>query len=146
MQVSSRKKKRLMAEINAVPYIDIMLVLLVIFMITAPLLSQGVQVNLPQAAAKPLPTKSLPPLIVTVDHDGLYYLNTHTPSDASISAATLSTNVSEALSKAQENHEKQDVYVKGDRDSNYGQVVHVMVLLQKAGAESVGLMTEDFAQ
>lgn len=142
MQTVSRRKKP-MAEINVVPYIDVMLVLLVIFMITTPLLSQGVHVELPNAAAKPLTTEQQPPLIVSVDKEGSYYLNINKNPDQSISADELSTEVATALEEAQQKNQKRDVYVKGDQSANYGQIVEAMVILQHAGAPSVGLMTED---
>ncbi|HYF97487.1 MAG TPA: protein TolR [Coxiellaceae bacterium] len=141
MQIT--KKKKPMAEINVVPYIDVMLVLLVIFMITTPLLSQGVHVELPNAAAKALSAEELPPLIVSVDKEGNYYLNINKDPEVVISPDELSQQVSNALSEAQAKNQKREVYVKGDQSANYGQIVQAMVLLQKAGAPSVGLMTED---
>ncbi len=141
MQITKRKKP--IAEINVVPYIDVMLVLLVIFMITTPLLSQGVQVELPQAAAKPLKIEQQPPLIVSVDREGSYFLNTNKNPDQAISAEELSAQVSAALQAAEQKNQKRDVYVKGDQRVNYGLIVQAMVLLQKAGAPSVGLMTEN---
>ena len=129
-----------MAEINVVPYIDVMLVLLVIFMVTAPLLSQGVNVHLPQAQAKSLTQKS-EPLIISVNKMGEYFLNVHTEPNVPINAKELVTEVSLAIQKASAKHESQDVYVKGDVAVDYGKVVQAMVLLQKAGAEQVGLIT-----
>ena len=136
----SKKRKQPMAEINVVPYIDVMLVLLVIFMVTAPLLSQGVNVHLPQAQAKSLTQKS-EPLIISVNKMGEYFLNVHTEPNVPINAKELVTEVSLAIQKASAKHESQDVYVKGDVAVDYGKVVQAMVLLQKAGAEQVGLIT-----
>ncbi len=136
------RKRRPMAEINVVPYIDVMLVLLVIFMITAPLLSQGVKVALPKAAAKTLSSKQEPPIIVSVDRFGRYFVNIAKNPATSISAQTLMQDVSGYLQAAKRKHERRDVYVKGDRDVNYGKVVQAMVLLQRAGASNVGLITE----
>ncbi len=137
-----RVKKRPIAEINVVPYIDVMLVLLVIFMITAPLLTQGVNVNLPQAHAKALAAKDKTPIVVSVNHQGQYFLNLATHPLQAINPQQLMSQVSAYLLLAKQHHENRPVYVKGDRDVNYGRVVQAMVLLQKAGAANVGLITE----
>lgn len=134
-----RARKRLVSEINVVPYIDVMLVLLVIFMITAPLLSQGVKVELPQAEAEVIEREAQEPIIVSVTVDGSYYLNIGAEPEVPIDHATLVNRVAAALSL----HPKRQVMVRGDQDVNYGAVVIAMGLLQKAGAESVGLMTRD---
>lgn len=131
-----------MSEINVVPYIDVMLVLLIIFMITAPLLSQGVTVNLPRAAAKALSAKKQEPVVVSVDSKGNYYLNLANNPNAPINADELVNRVAAELQVAKSEGNKEQVLVKGDRDANYGKVVEAMVLLQHAGAQSVGLMTQ----
>jgi biopolymer transport protein TolR len=135
-------RKRPIAEINVVPYIDVMLVLLVIFMIVTPILTQGVNVKLPQAAAKALPPKQETPIIVSVDSRGDYFLNTTDNPTQPISAENLLTQVAATLQLAKQNHQQRDVYVKGDSEVDYGKVVRAMVLLQQAGADSVGLMTQ----
>ncbi|MDX1434125.1 MAG: protein TolR [Gammaproteobacteria bacterium] len=132
------RRKRLMSEINVVPYIDVMLVLLVIFMITAPLLTQGVKIDLPQAAAKPIDRSEQEPLVVAVDASGRFYLNLGDEPEQPIEAATLLTRVSAVL----RHRPNVPVLVRGHRDVAYGDVVFVMSLLQKAGAPSVGLVTE----
>lgn len=137
-----RTRKGPLAEINVVPYIDVMLVLLVIFMITAPLLTQGVDVNLPQAAAKSLPPTQVSPIIVSVNRKGQYYLNISAHPGQPINGQQLMAKVAAYLQIAKQKHQQQDVYVKGDRDVNYGEVVHAMVLLQNAGASQVGLLTQ----
>lgn len=137
-----KRSRRPMAEINVVPYIDVMLVLLVIFMITAPLLTQGVQVDLPKAASKPLSAAEKEPLIVSVDAQGQYFLNISSTPGVPINEATLMQKVGAELSKAKREGREQRVYVKGDQSVNYGRVVHAMVVLQKAGAPSVGLITQ----
>ena len=144
MQQQSRNKsrRRSIAEINVVPYIDVMLVLLVIFMIAAPLLSQGVNVALPQANAKALPPKSEPPIIVSVDRTGQLYLNVSDQPKLPISAQVLTVQVAAQLAVAKQKNQIRDVYVKGDRSVDYGKVVEVMVMLQKAGVANVGLLTE----
>ena len=136
------KRKRPMAEINVVPYIDVMLVLLVIFMITTPLLSQGVKIDLPQAQSQTIATKDREPLIISVNAEGQYFLNVATDPNAPLSAQALATQVAAQLQLAAQQGQPLTVLVKGDRQVNYGQVVQAMVLLQHAGAKSVGLMTE----
>lgn len=127
-----------MSEINVVPYIDVMLVLLVIFMITAPLLTQGVKIDLPQAPAETLDTQDLEPLIVEVDAAGSFYLNYGDEPEKSIDSTTLVNRVSALL----RHRPSLSVLVKGDKSARYGNVVIVMALLQKAGVASIGLMTE----
>lgn len=133
-----RQRRRPMAEINVVPYIDVMLVLLVIFMVTAPLLSQGVQVELPSAAAEPLKQDEPEPLVVIVDAEGRYFLNAGDDTKSPLSADKLKSQVSRVLRR----RPATPVYVRGDHRVDYGQVVTAMVLLQQAGVENVGLMTE----
>jgi biopolymer transport protein TolR len=125
-------RKKLMSEINVVPYIDVMLVLLVIFMITAPLLATGVKVELPQAAAKPVDAPDHETLVVSVDREGRYYLD-----DRRIGAEELRNKVSAILRARPQT----PVLVRGDRSAQYGQVVAAMTLLQSAGAPTVGLLT-----
>jgi len=127
-----------MSEINVVPYIDVMLVLLIIFMITAPLLSQGVKVDLPRADAEPIDTREQEPLVVSVDAGGAYYLDYGDDQDTPIDAQTLVTRVG-ALLRLRPGI---PVVVRGDQSVPYGRMVQVMTLLQKAGAPSVGLMTD----
>ncbi len=133
--------RKQIAEINVVPYIDVMLVLLVIFMITAPLLSQGVSVNLPKAAAKPLAQKE--PIIVSINEAGQYFLNLGADPRQVRSQEEIKNEVSKALSMAKQKGELQSIYVKGDKQVNYDKVMQVMVLLQQAGAETIGLITQE---
>ncbi|HVE44823.1 MAG TPA: protein TolR [Gammaproteobacteria bacterium] len=133
--------RRPMAEINLVPFIDVMLVLLVIFMITAPLLTQGVKVDLPQTQAKALSPDQKEPLIVTVDSSGNFYLNISDKPNQPITARTLTFLVEPQL-KAQQAGEQRPVLVRGDKNANYGKVMEAMVLLQQAGAKGVGLITQ----
>ena len=132
------RRRRPMSDINVVPYIDVMLVLLVIFMVTAPLLSQGVKVDLPQAAAAPIERQSEEPLIVTVDSQGRTFVNYGEGQDQPIDRDTLVNRVGALL----RHKPGLPVLVKGDRDAAYGTVVRAMALLQQAGAPTVGLMTE----
>lgn len=133
------RRRRQMAEINVVPYIDVMLVLLIIFMVTTPLLTQGVKVNLPQAAAKSLPPEQTQPVIVTVNQAGQYFINLQANGKVPVSADAIQQDVRAALAKSP----KRKVYVRGDRAVDYGKVVQAMVLLQQAGVPTVGLMTQD---
>jgi biopolymer transport protein TolR len=143
MNVSQRNnRRRPMAEINVVPYIDVMLVLLIIFMVTTPLLTQGVKINLPQASAQSISPDKQQPIIVSVDAQGNYYLNISTNPNQPIGPATLGNRVSAELQVEQQQGETPIVLVKGDAHANYGNVVQAMVLLQQAGAASVGLITQ----
>lgn len=139
MQYSYRRPRRkIVAEINVVPYIDVMLVLLIIFMATAATVTLGVKVDLPQSSAEALPTDSKPPLIASIDKQGLYYLDVGESSNTSLTAEEMS-----ALVKAQLAEDKDIQFVvKGDGDVPYKRVVELMVLLQESGVPSLGLMTE----
>ena len=132
-----RRSRRLMGEINVVPYIDVMLVLLIIFMVTAPMLSQGIKVDLPQAAAEPIEPDDLEPLLLSVDAAGGLYLNLGDPEQALPSGRVL-----EIATAALRREPERPVLVKADRAVPYGRVVEGMVLLQQAGAKKVGFVTE----
>ncbi|WP_432463258.1 protein TolR [Agarivorans sp. QJM3NY_33] len=141
MNYYQRPKRRLVAEINVVPYIDVMLVLLIIFMVTAPLITQGVKVDLPQASAEALPEDSKPPLVATVTESGQYYLDTG--NDSQSATEVLSGDDLQALVMAHlQLDPKIPVVVRGDKNVRYEQVINLMVLLQNAGVPSVGLMTQ----
>lgn len=133
-----KKRRRVLGEINIVPYIDVMLVLLVIFMITAPLLQEGVHVRLPRAAAKPLAVHAnLTPIVLTVDRQGQLFLNI-----AAHPKRPAHQRIIEALVAAVLRHTpRTPVLVKADRRTPYGEVIRAMVLLQRAGAHGIGLMT-----
>ena len=133
-----RLRKKPMAEINVVPYIDVMLVLLIIFMITAPLLSQGVKIELPRIASEPLPPDTKEPAIVTIDQAGNYFINFGDNQDQPISAQVLVNRIGALL----QYRENLPVLVKGDTNVPYGRVVEVMGLLQRAGVDGVGLVTK----
>lgn len=142
MLPNRRVRKSPMAEINVVPYIDVMLVLLVIFMVTTPLLSQGVKVDLPKATAQTISAKQKEPLVISVDAQGNYYLNIAQNPDQPIDATDLSARVATELAAAKQEGTDREVLVKGDANVDYGKVVQAMVLLQQAGAPSVGLVTQ----
>lgn len=140
-----RQKRKPVAEMNVVPYIDVMLVLLVIFMVTAPMLNQGVKVDLPQVASEILPSDSNQQVLtLSVLADGTYYWNlgetvdTETKTDSAVSLAEMADGVAKVM------RAKPDtlVYIRGDRDVNYGVVVTAMAALQEAGVPNVGLITE----
>jgi len=129
--------RRLMGEINVVPYIDVMLVLLIIFMVTAPLLTQGVKVDLPKAAAQPLDPSNAKPLVLSINSAGELFLSEGDPRKP-LDRQTVSERAAAALRK---NPETQ-MLVRADRSIAYGMVIDVMVVLQQAGAKKVGLVTD----
>lgn len=131
-------KRKPVSEINVVPYIDVMLVLLIIFMITAPLIQQGVEIDLPQASANPMPPEQREPLVISVSKDGDFYLNIGENNDKPIDEDLLANRVAAVIN----NHPQTPVLVRGDKAVDYGRVTEAMVLLQSAGVEKVGLMTE----
>jgi biopolymer transport protein TolR len=137
----TKGKRRLMAEINVVPYIDVMLVLLIIFMITAPLLTQGISVDLPNAPAAQLDPELLKdnePLVLSVDREGKFYLNIGENEDAPIEDATVVERASAVLRR----NAQTPVLVKADETVPYGRVVTGAVLLQQAGASKIGFQTD----
>ncbi len=131
-------KRRAKAEINAVPYIDVMLVLLIIFMVTAPLLKQGVEVDRPQAPAQALDANSPEPVVISVDKNGLYFLNISATPDNALAGDQLVSEVRQALLK----DKGRPVMVRGDRNGPYQNVIGLLVRLQQADIKSVGLVTE----
>lgn len=138
MARSGSSRRKVIAEINVVPYIDVMLVLLIIFMVTAPLLKQGVDVDLPTAPANALDVNSPDPIVVSVDKAGLMYLNIGNDIDASLEADVLIQQVRAALAEKP----LRPVLVRGDANGPYNNVVKTLVLLQQANVGSVGLVTE----
>jgi biopolymer transport protein TolR len=126
-----------MAEINVVPYIDVMLVLLVIFMVTAPLITQGVKVDLPEADAEVIAGESIDPVVITVDQFGDYYLDLGEEKHQPVDPQSLLVKVRAVLKY----NPSVPIMVKGDAAVDYGRVVQAMVLAQAAGAPSVGLIT-----
>lgn len=134
-----RKQRRFTAEINVVPYIDVMLVLLVIFMVTAPLLTTGVKVNLPKAPAKVMDMKDDHPVVLTVAEDGDMSLNVGPKPDKPLSPGQITDIVAKVLRQQPDT----PVAVRGAGAGSYGNVVRGMVLLQQAGADHVGLITDN---
>ncbi len=128
-----------MGEINVVPYIDVMLVLLVIFMVTAPLLTQGIEVELPKAGAEPIDSSSDNiPLVLSVDAAGNLYLNVGDDEDAPMVANEIIARTRNVLDVSPDTQ----IFVKADRAVPYGNVVGAMVILQQAGADKVGFVTD----
>src|SRR3954466_12675373 len=136
-----RRRRRLMGEINVVPYIDVMLVLLIIFMITAPLLTEGVKVQLPKAGARPIPPemmKDSKPIVLSIDQNGRLFLNYNKPEDEPIDADKVEAEAAAVLRRAPQTV----VLVRGDYRVAYGEVVGAMTILQRAGADKVGFITQ----
>ena len=135
-----RRGRRLVAEINVVPYIDVMLVLLIIFMVTAPLLTQGIKVDLPKAGAEPLPEEMTKqePLILSVDKEGNFYINVGSNNEAPQEDEVIMDRVSKILRRSPNTA----VLVKADKSVAYGRVVTGMVLLERAGAAKIGFITD----
>ena len=131
------RKRKLKAEINVVPYIDVMLVLLIIFMVTAPLLNLGVDIELPQSNAKSIQEKK-DPVVVSVDADGNYFLTLQGAKNEALDGETLAAKVGAFV----RNNKDVPVFVAGDAKANYATVYGAMVLLQGAGVEKVGLMSQ----
>ncbi len=136
MKSSARIRRRVKAEINVVPYIDVMLVLLIIFMVTAPLINQGVKVDLPKASSEPIEGAEKAPLVVSIDEQGQFFL-TYKGDPEPLDKETLLAKVKAVLME----NPNTDVYVGGDRHVAYGRVVELMNRLQAAGVPKVGLMT-----
>lgn len=139
--MSRRNKRKPISDINVVPYIDVMLVLLIVFMVTAPMLVQGVQVDLPQASTEPVPETDDDPIVVSVDKAGKYYVTLGDP-DKQGEPLELA-EIGDKLSKILRNKPKTPIMVKGDGAVDYASVVAAMAVLQGAGATSIGLITED---
>lgn len=142
MAYSRGKRRKPMAEINVVPYIDVTLVLLIIFMITAPLVPTGVDVDLPQADTSPSESNNEPPVIVSIDKLGQFYIDIGENEDEPVTDQVLLLRVAAVL----RNKPNTQVYIRGDHTVSYGKVVTVMAALKNAGVPSVGLMTSSFDQ
>lgn len=135
---SPKIKKKPIADINVVPYIDVMLVLLIVFMVAAPMMTQGVKVELPQAASEPIESEEDEPIIVSIKKDGSYYITL----GADKEQARPLLEIKDMVSKVLRQSPKTQVLVQGDHTVSYGTVVSLMTELQGAGAPSVGLVTD----
>ncbi len=136
------QRRKPMSEINVVPYIDVMLVLLVIFMATAPLLTQGVNVDLPNAPSAPIEDQSEDPLVISVRADGAIFLNLGIQNADDEGTRVTVYSLADQAAKILRARPDVDVYVKADQSLDYGEVIRVMTVLQGAGAQSVGLITD----
>lgn len=139
---TARDRKRLMAEINVVPYIDVTLVLLIIFMVTAPIVQQAVTVKLPQAPEVQQTSETaqpITPFVITVTRDGQY--KTSEAVDVVLTQSEVGLLVAEVVARTQLNTEL-PVYIQGDRDAPYGRVVHLFVVLKNNGVPHVSLITQ----
>jgi biopolymer transport protein TolR len=133
------QKRKLMGEINVVPYIDVMLVLLIIFMVTAPLMTQGIKVELPKAGAEPIEDiADQPPVVISVDAAGNLYINIGDNEEEPASSADIVTRIRAVLNRSPDT----PILVKADRAVPYGNVVGAMVLMQQGGVENVGFITD----
>ena len=132
------RRRNLISDINVVPYIDVMLVLLVIFMISAPLMVQGIEVNLPEASSEALPVKNNEPLIVSITRDGSIFLETESTKNKSISIDEMGNLVAKIF----ENRPGLQVVIRGDSEVKYDRVMKVMAQLQASGASDIGLISQ----
>ena len=134
---SKHKKRKLVAEINVIPYVDVTFVLLVVFMVTAPLLMQGVQVNLPAVDSAPIKSNDNDPFIVSIKNDGSYWIDQR-GENQNKNLNEIKQIIEKILSQSPE----KQILVWGDEKVDYGSVVLLMSELQKVGAMSVGLITD----
>ena len=132
------KRRNLISDINVVPYIDVLLVLLVIFMISAPLMVQGIQVNLPEASSEALPVKNNEPLIISIDQEGKIFLETESTKNQSLTLLELNSFVSKIFQASP----NMQVVIRGDASVAYQRVMVVMAELQSAGASDIGLISQ----
>lgn len=135
---SGRRKPK--AEINVVPYIDVTLVLLIIFMVTAPMLQTGVEVDLPQADTEAAEQKNDPPVIVSIDREGRYFVDMAGQQGLEMEAGEMETTVAGVVKEKPE----VQVFIRGDKDVDYGKVITAMAALKNAGVPKVGLMTQPY--
>ena len=139
MGMMPARSRKPMSEINVVPYIDVMLVLLIIFMVTAPMLTQGVKVDLPETTSQPIQSdKNVESIVVSVDSNGAYFMDIGDESSDPMSLADIRDRIAKILSQRTD----REVLVRGDEHVEYGTVVRLMAQLQAAGSSNVGLITE----
>lgn len=134
-----RRPKRVMAQMNVVPYIDVMLVLLVIFMVTAPMLKAGVEVDIPEVDAAPLTANNQQePITVIVSREGEFFLESETPASQAEITRHIQTQIADAPER--------QIYVRGDGKVEYQYLMQAMVAVQQAGATKIGLMADPVEQ
>lgn len=137
MAISSNNNNRLVSEINVTPFVDVMLVLLVIFMVTAPILYQGVDVNLPKASSQPISSKSQKNIIVTVNKEGKIYIEKE-----QLTLRDLGAKVKTLVRQSGKQPGEQEIYLRADKEVAYGIVMEVMSKIRSGGIEKIGLITE----
>ena len=133
-----KKRRNLVADINVVPYIDVMLVLLVVFMVAAPLMIQGIVLNLPEVTNQVLPREKEDPLIISVDSEGTFFLEVQSTQNDALSPEELANQIKKILKV----NPRLQVVVRGDGKVEYQKVMELMSVLQSVGAEDVGLITQ----
>lgn len=141
MEQQHRGRSKPMSEINVVPLIDVMLVLLIVFMVTAPLITQGIQVDLPNADAEPVDEQEQESLVVSIDGEGNYYINLGDVSTEDPEPVALES-IGENVSRIMQQNPGLPVYLEADQEVNYGVVMTLMAALERAGAQGVRLITE----
>ena len=138
MKSTIGNKRRQNSTINIVPYIDVMLVLLIVFMVTTPLLTEGIRVNLPKAKAEAIKTKTRDAqLVVSITHDKRYFFSLNQKKQIELNQHELTTQGKILLNK----HPQLKIYIKADKSINYGTVIKAMADLQRAGFSAIGLIT-----
>ncbi|SMN01798.1 Tol biopolymer transport system, TolR protein [uncultured Candidatus Thioglobus sp.] len=137
-----RAKTNIDADINIVPYIDVMLVLLVIFMMTTPIIQQGIEVDLPSANAKAVDFSEQEPSIITINRDGEYFINSITNSAEAEPERLSASKIAARVQARLQIFPTMKVFVRGDREVAYGAVIALMAFLQKNGVEKIGIVTE----
>ena len=146
IELPSRSRPNVNADINIVPYIDVMLVLLVIFMMTTPIIEQGVEVDLPQAEASMVEYTKDQPTVITIDRQGDYYINSLEDATAEITEEGEKVSINVAVNRVIARLQiwpEMKVFVRGDKNVDYGSVVELMALLQQNGVDKVGIVTEN---
>jgi len=141
----SRARPKVNAEINIVPYIDVMLVLLVIFMMTTPIIEQGVEVDLPQAESNMVGYAEQVPTVITIDKQGNYYINSLHDTDSADLEEGEKVSLSVAIGRVMarlDTYPQMKVFLRADKEVNYGRVVQLMALLQQSGVDKIGVVTE----
>ena len=141
----SRARPKINAEINIVPYIDVMLVLLVIFMMTTPIIEQGVEVDLPQAESNMVTYAEQLPTVITIDKQGNYYINSLHDTDSADLEEGEKVSLSVAIGRVMarlDTYPQMKVFLRADKEVNYGRVVQLMALLQQSGVDKIGVVTE----
>ncbi len=146
IELPSRSRPNVNADINIVPYIDVMLVLLVIFMMTTPIIEQGVEIDLPQADANMVEYTKDQPTVITIDKQGDYYINSLEDATAEITEEGEKVSINIAVNRVIARLQiwpEMKVFVRGDKNVDYGSVVELMALLQQNGVDKVGIVTEN---